>query len=753
MNQNDYREAGLRVFPLYGVKNGMCECENPDCEALYKHPRASNWQHTPDWSDEQWDTMEMMGQFDTGFGVLVSGLLVVDVDARNGGVESFHRLCEDLKIDLLGECAFAVETGSGGGSMHLYFKAPDLSLMQHHEKYKGIDFKSSGFAVGAGSLHASGNAYEALHGHPDDISNAPDCLIKLLQRPEYHRAEFEGATLDLSDVDISEILSFYPNNNLEYDDWIACGMAIHDATNGAGFDLWLDWSATSDKHDPKAMEKKWHSFGKCTTPVKIGTLIHHAKANGYQSDFDQVTFTPEVTLDTASVDIKRPPGFVGELTQWINSQCLYPRESLAVAAAINAVGNICGLKQIDEMDGMTLNTFIFCVAGSSTGKEAVQSAYSKIMQTAGVQSAIHGAFKSEQEVIRNITRHQAAFYCIDELGITLKKIANAQAKGGASYLEGLIGLLMSAYGKAGSSLFVSGDVREEIGRDLTKQYKQCVEKVEANEDKTGRFAARAQSIEKQLASLDNGIERPFLSVMGFTTPVTFNDLIDFEQATNGFMSRALLFEERDDNPRRKKQFKKPPLPPGIEDALANMYRRGCSDEIDRIEHYGPMASIATTEDAQRLLDDVYQSFWDMAEQHSSETGLQAIPRRGYELVGKISAIMAAATGVRTAEHVLYSYTLVKNDIERKLMLAYGNSSEQEGKELDAITARVLSAIDDENGETFGKLRNKIRIKKKRVEAEQLSSAINVLVGRNLVKAKKEISGKTKKEIERFFKIG
>ena len=56
-NLYDYLEAGFRVFGLHGVdSDGNCECGNPECQALYKHPRISNWQSVPDWSDEQIET-------------------------------------------------------------------------------------------------------------------------------------------------------------------------------------------------------------------------------------------------------------------------------------------------------------------------------------------------------------------------------------------------------------------------------------------------------------------------------------------------------------------------------------------------------------------------------------------------------------------------------------------------------------------------------------------------------------------------
>lgn len=89
MQHNEFHENGHRVFGLHAAHNGLCDCGNPACLALFKHPLIGNWQNVPAWSDEQFAVMEMMGHFKTGFGVLCRGLVVVDVDARNGGVESY----------------------------------------------------------------------------------------------------------------------------------------------------------------------------------------------------------------------------------------------------------------------------------------------------------------------------------------------------------------------------------------------------------------------------------------------------------------------------------------------------------------------------------------------------------------------------------------------------------------------------------------------------------------------------------------
>lgn len=116
----DFLDAGYPVFGLNGInKHKMCTCGNPKCTALFKHPLVSNWQHTPLFSDEQIEAGELAGQFDTGYGILVNGLIVIDVDERNGGIESYAQLVEDIPDVTQSE--LIVRSGSGGNSKTYLF--------------------------------------------------------------------------------------------------------------------------------------------------------------------------------------------------------------------------------------------------------------------------------------------------------------------------------------------------------------------------------------------------------------------------------------------------------------------------------------------------------------------------------------------------------------------------------------------------------------------------------------------------------
>lgn len=747
----DFIGAGYRIFGVYGGSDdGGCACGYTECKAAYKHPRASNWQLTPDWSDEQLEGLEACGHFNTGYGVLVSGLLVVDIDARNGGVESYTRLVRDLGIELAPNSGLTVQTGSGQGSMHIYYKAPQgVSLIQSHKDYKGIDFKSSGFVIGPGSAHASGNTYEVLNGHPEEIGEAPHELITLLKRPDAYRASRDGVSIDLTDSDLRKMLDFI-DCDCERATWISIGMALHHATHGSGFELWDGWSSRGAKY-PGAdnLRNQWDRFGKAGNPVTTGTIFFHAEKGGWKPEAaeeedpqfaegswlaqlaagDEVKEVEEVveqivdkenkvrTISTRhpfhvdGVDLLRPPGFVGELCKWINDQSRFPRENLAVGAALQAISNVAGLRYTDDLDGVTTNLFTMCVAGSATGKEAVLQAIGEVHMAAGIQRATVGSIKSEQEIIRNLIDNQAAFYVIDEFGILLKTITSSKE----AYHSGVIGAMMSAYSKANSFMALNGDTKREVRKILMSELTSIRKMLDENEGDSAKLERRRVQLERALKSIDSGLERPFLSMIGFTTPVTFDSLVTYEQATNGFIGRSIIIQERDSNPRAKRNYKKARMSDRMAMTLVGMYDGGHYDmEQYRVEHYGDREEIPTTAEARAMLDDVAEWAWQKAEHHRNTTGLESIPRRAREMVSKLSLILAVPGRIRTAEHVRWAYAFIERDIRDKCNLAHSNRMEQieegansEQQTLLAMIAKIKSRLSTDDWETVGALRNRM----------------------------------------------
>lgn len=432
---------------------------------------------------------------------------------------------------------------------------------------------------------------------------------------------------------------------------------------------------------------------------------------------------PPFLLD--GIDLLSPPGFVGDVAAWIDSQCRYPRRRLAVASAIVSVGNIAGLRHEDALDGVTANMLAFCVAASATGKEAVQQAMADLHVAVGVHSAMQGGIKSEQEIMRNMIEHQAAFYIVDEIGIFLAKVRNAQKRGGAAYLEGVFGAIMSAYSKAGSRLLLQGDTK----RELRKLYGGALAK--AQDDDRPDEVARATRL---LKMVDDGLERPFLSVVGFTTPGTFDGIMDGESATQGFVGRSLIVTEQDYNPAARDGFKKRPLPNHIAMRLSQLFNGGRFDATDRpgrVEFIESRELIQTTPEAEAML--VQVSHWlhayaDEMEQHTGEASV-ALIRRAYEMVAKVSFILAIPSGARGPGEVRWAFAYVRAELDAKIKLVFANDNAKARPE-DAIAARVLNFLDPDKGATSAVLANRTRASVAQIDATLIKMESRGLVRRS-----------------------
>lgn len=408
-------------------------------------------------------------------------------------------------------------------------------------------------------------------------------------------------------------------------------------------------------------------------------------------------------ISVSDVDLTRPPGFVGQVTDWIDGQCRYPRRRLCVAAAMAAIGNIGGMSNYDARDGVSANILAFCVAASSTGKEAVMQAFNDLHIAAGIQGALQGTIKSEQEIIRNLIEHQASCYSIDEIGIFLNKVRSAQKRGGATYLEGVFGTIMSAYSKANSRMILGGDV----SRELRKQFSAQLSRALDNDDEKAEERAT-----RMLAMIDDGLERPFLSIIGFTTPSTFDGMMDGETATQGFVGRAIIVSERDINPRPRKGFKKADMPIMMGGKLGMIY----NGSEERIEYAGPRKDVVTDEEADAALDTISDWLIDYADHMGEKTGEASVAmvRRAYELIAKISFVLAIPSGTRTLEHVRWAFAFVKDEIDFKVQLVFANDNAKQKPE-DALAARLLNLIDAENGLTTAMLANRLKVDKAVIE--------------------------------------
>ena len=114
--------------------------------------------------------------------------------------------------------------------------------------------------------------------------------------------------VDVDEQEIKLILSSI-DPDIDYDNWVTVGMAIHHSLGRSGFDLWDDWSQSGSKYNESAMSKHWHSFGKSDSPRTLATVIAMAESGGYKQP---VEFSSDVEFkDTENNNsgLKKTTGF------------------------------------------------------------------------------------------------------------------------------------------------------------------------------------------------------------------------------------------------------------------------------------------------------------------------------------------------------------------------------------------------------------------------------------------------------------
>jgi hypothetical protein len=171
-------------------------------------------------------------------GVVTEKMVVIDIDPRHGGDESFAALEREH-----GEMPLTWRVLTGGGGEHVMFAAPDgIAITSSNAEQTnnpplglGIDIRArGGFIVAPPSRHMSGRRYAwSVDHHPQDVKKlapAPDWLIARLQARTTASGDAEP-----NPTDIWERLTQQPIS--EYRDMAAAKIVGHLFRHSVDFQL------------------------------------------------------------------------------------------------------------------------------------------------------------------------------------------------------------------------------------------------------------------------------------------------------------------------------------------------------------------------------------------------------------------------------------------------------------------------------------------------------------------------------------
>jgi putative DNA primase/helicase len=178
-----YLRLGLAIFPCHQpVINGTsrCSCGNPACPDPAKHPYA---RHAPNGFKNASKDPRVIKRWNGGNHNIaiatgsISGIVVLDVDPRNGGTESLMYLQAEHE-----DLPHTWKALTGGDGEHYVFRHPGRYIPSRDSKIAaGIDVKGDGgYIIAPPSRHISGRyyAWDVDH-HPEHtpLADMPEWLL------------------------------------------------------------------------------------------------------------------------------------------------------------------------------------------------------------------------------------------------------------------------------------------------------------------------------------------------------------------------------------------------------------------------------------------------------------------------------------------------------------------------------------------------------------------------------------------------
>jgi hypothetical protein len=168
-----FKKYNFEILPVHGVMpHGHCTCGTNDCPNTGKHPIPWSWDKDGKGCFQNLGEIQSFYEINpyANYGVLTSGIVGMDFDAKKGGLESYQKFIEPYLKDIT---TLRVHSGSGGGSMHIYFSDINKEFKNATEILPGIDIRGyGGFLVGPGCIHKSLNRYE-IYDNNDLTSEGP----------------------------------------------------------------------------------------------------------------------------------------------------------------------------------------------------------------------------------------------------------------------------------------------------------------------------------------------------------------------------------------------------------------------------------------------------------------------------------------------------------------------------------------------------------------------------------------------------
>ena len=436
-----------------------------------------------------------------------SGIYVVDIDIdATKGVDGWKSLKEFPDLPA------TVRQDTPRGGAHFIYQSETPPINKNGFR-PGIDIRGEGYYIMAPpSIHPNGKKYVWTHGAgPGEIELAeyPNCMKPPERVPLPWQTQVKPVVRPVRSAG-NDVID-------RARDYLAeCEPSVDGQSGGAA----LLWAARAlvvgfELDTGTAINLLWSDFNpRCSPPYEQSNAAHqkqyHHKIdqalktpgekprgwlleeNGFRPSEAELTFgrqiqadllassmpkqdsvvtssSPLPVFDKPSKDypewILQPPGFVGQLCEWMNETAGNYQPLFSLGCALTAAGALMGRKIRDHSNGRT-NIFMMGVGKSSSGKDHPGKCIRELFTVAGATSLLGGSrVTSDSAIELALSVHPAQLFTWDEVGHMFAAIKQAGAgSGGAAHLTTIVPALMELYSTAGNLYIGKQKAQEELRR-------------------------------------------------------------------------------------------------------------------------------------------------------------------------------------------------------------------------------------------------------------------------------------------------
>lgn len=318
-----------------------------------KAPKIEGWQHL-DFSDSMLRRLSLNGYADGNLGINTRYTPAVDLDVLD---EDLAQLMEDWLLDRFGDTC--VRIGRAPKRLLLFRTDQPFKKLQSTFVYAGTKHKLE--------ILGDGQQFVAFGLHPDtradyyytSLDTPLDTPVAALPLLRYADAveiieHFEAACLAagwtpvntsvgvgpgdedenalvhlkpilrITEDKVLDALSWLPNDDADYDQYLEVGCALHHQYAGGprGLELWHEWAERSSKYDAEDVNRRYGSFGHGPDTVTFATVLKKANIERENAE-DQAFNTALVRVDNCNDKKALQKDVARELMQAVRTDLQY----------------------------------------------------------------------------------------------------------------------------------------------------------------------------------------------------------------------------------------------------------------------------------------------------------------------------------------------------------------------------------------------------------------------------------------------